>query len=135
MLGTFVLSSGYYDAYYLKGLKVRRLIKGDFDEALKKVDVIAGPTTPTPAFKIGEKVENPLEMYLCDIFTISAPLAGIPAVSVPCGLTSAALPVGLQIMGNILDEKTVLSVAAAFEGATDFHKTRCPLSRETEGHK
>jgi aspartyl-tRNA(Asn)/glutamyl-tRNA(Gln) amidotransferase subunit A len=128
MLGTFVLSSGYYDAYYLKGLKVRRLIRRDFEEAFEKVDVIAGPTTPTPAFKIGEKVENPLEMYLCDIFTISAPLAGIPAISVPCGLTSGGLPVGFQIMGRVLDEKTILSVAAAFEGATDFHRMRPPLA-------
>jgi len=127
MLGTFVLSSGYYDAYYLKGLKVRRLIRQDFDEAFEKVDVIAGPTTPTAAFKIGEKIDDPLEMYLCDIFTISAPLAGVPAISVPCGFTSAGLPIGFQIMGRLLDEKTVLSAAAAFQDATDFHTRVCPL--------
>jgi len=127
MLGTFVLSSGYYDAYYLKGLKVRRLIRRDFDAAFDKVDVIAGPTTPTAAFKIGEKTDDPLAMYLCDIFTISAPLAGIPAISVPCGFTGEGLPVGFQIMGRVLDEKTVLSAAAAFQAATDFHKRACPL--------
>ncbi len=127
MLGTFVLSSGYYDAYYSKGLKARRLIKGDFDRAFEKVDVIAGPTAPTPAFKIGEKVDNPLEMYLSDIFTISASLAGIPAVSLPCGFTEGGLPVGLQIMGRVLDEKQVLGLGAAYEAATDFHKRPCPL--------
>jgi len=120
MLGTFVLSSGFYDAYYLKGLKVRRLIKDDFDAAFKTVDVIAGPTSPTAAFKMGEKVEDPLSMYLCDIFTISANLAGIPAVSVPCGFTSGGLPVGLQFTGKVLDERTLLSVAAAYEAATKF---------------
>ncbi len=127
MLGTFVLSSGYYDAYYLKGLKARRLIRRDFEEAFEKVDVIAGPTTPTAAFRIGEKINDPLAMYLSDIFTISAPLAGIPAISVPCGFTSERLPVGFQIMGRLLDEKTVLSAAAAFQGATDFHEAACPL--------
>ena len=120
MLGTFVLSSGFYDAYYTKGLKVRRLIKQDFDEAFKSVDVIVGPTTPTAAFRMGEKVEDPLSMYLCDIFTISTNLAGIPGISVPCGLTSGGLPVGLQFMGRELDEKTVLKVAAAYEQATNF---------------
>ncbi len=120
MLGTFVLSSGFYDAYYTKGLKVRRLIKQDFDDAFKSVDVIAGPTTPTAAFRMGEKVEDPLSMYLCDIFTISTNLAGIPGISVPCGFTSGGLPVGLQFMGKVLDEKTVLKVAAAYEQATNF---------------
>jgi len=124
MLGTFVLSSGFYDAYYIKGLKVRRLIKNDFDEAFKKVDVIAGPTTPTPAFKRGEKLSDPLAMYLSDIFTISANLAGLPGISIPCGFTTAGLPVGLQMMSKVLDEKTLLRAAAAYEGATEFHKKR-----------
>jgi aspartyl-tRNA(Asn)/glutamyl-tRNA(Gln) amidotransferase subunit A len=120
MLGTFVLSSGFYDAYYLKGLKVRRLIKEDFDNAFKDVDLLAGPTSPTAAFKIGEKVEDPLSMYLCDIFTISTNLAGIPAVSVPCGFTREGLPVGLQFMSKALDEKRLLSVAAGYEAAAGF---------------
>jgi aspartyl-tRNA(Asn)/glutamyl-tRNA(Gln) amidotransferase subunit A len=124
MLGTFVLSSGFYDAYYIKGLKVRRLIKNDFDEAFKTCDVIVGPTTPTPAFKKGEKSSDPLAMYLSDIFTISANLAGLPGMSLPCGFTSAGLPVGLQITGRILDEKTVLGAGAAYEAATEFHKAR-----------
>ena len=117
MLGTFVLSSGFYDAYYTKGLKVRRLIKQDFDAAFEKVDVIAGPTSPTAAFKMGEKVSDPLAMYLCDIFTISTNLAGLPAISVPCGFTRDRLPVGLQFMGKALDETTVLRVAAAYESS------------------
>jgi aspartyl-tRNA(Asn)/glutamyl-tRNA(Gln) amidotransferase subunit A len=121
MLGTFVLSSGFYDAYYLKGLKVRRLIKEDFDRAFEKADVIAGPTTPTAAFRAGEKVQDPLSMYLCDIYTISANLAGIPGISVPCGLTRGGLPVGLQLTGKVLDEKRLLSAAAAYEAAAGFH--------------
>jgi len=120
MLGTFVLSSGFYDAYYAKGLKVRRLIKQDFDAAFEKVDVIAGPTSPTAAFKMGEKASDPLAMYLCDIFTISTNLAGLPGISVPCGFASGGLPVGLQFMGKVLDEKTVLRVAAAYESAAKF---------------
>jgi aspartyl-tRNA(Asn)/glutamyl-tRNA(Gln) amidotransferase subunit A len=124
MLGTFVLSSGFYDAYYIKGLKVRRLIKNDFDEAFKSCHVIAGPTTPTPAFRKGEKSSDPLAMYLSDIFTISANLAGLPGMSIPCGFTSAGLPVGLQLTGRILDEKTVLRAGAAYEAATPFHKER-----------
>jgi len=120
MLGTFVLSSGFYEAYYTKGLKVRRLIKQDFDAAFEKVDVIAGPTSPTAAFKMGEKASDPLAMYLCDIFTISTNLAGLPGISVPCGFASGGLPVGLQFMGKVLDEKTVLRVAAAYESAAEF---------------
>lgn len=127
MLGTFVLSSGFYDAYYLKGLKVRRLIQGDFNAAFEKVDIIAGPTAPTAAFKIGEKVNDPLAMYLSDIFTIGASLAGIPTLSVPCGFTGEGLPVGLQMTGKILDERTLLSAAAAYQTATDFHTRMCPL--------
>ena len=118
MLGTFALSSGYYDAYYLRALKVRRLIKQDFDEAFRKVDVIIGPTSPIPAFKLGEKLADPLQMYLCDIFTVTANLAGIPGISIPCGFTKKNLPVGLQILGKPFDEVTLLKTARAFERET-----------------
>ncbi|MDN4595095.1 Asp-tRNA(Asn)/Glu-tRNA(Gln) amidotransferase subunit GatA [Polycladomyces subterraneus] len=114
MLGTYSLSSGYYDAYYLKAQKVRTLIKQDFDRVFEQYDVIVGPTAPTTAFKIGEKVDNPLTMYLNDILTIPVNLAGLPAISVPCGL-SDGLPVGLQIIGKAFDESTVLRVAHAYE--------------------
>ncbi|MCD6506150.1 Asp-tRNA(Asn)/Glu-tRNA(Gln) amidotransferase subunit GatA [Candidatus Poribacteria bacterium] len=121
MLGTYALSAGYYDAYYLKGLKVRTLIKRDFDEAFEKVDVIVTPTSPTPAFRIGEKVDDPLTMYLSDIFTISANLAGICGISIPCGFSSQGLPIGMQILGKPFDEETILRVAYAFEQNTDYH--------------
>lgn len=114
-LGTYVLSAGYYDAYYLKALKVRTLILNDFIEAFKKVDVIITPTTPTPAFKIGEKMDDPLQMYLSDIFTISVNLAGLPAISVPCGFTKNKLPMGMQIIGKHFDEETILKTAYAYE--------------------
>lgn len=127
MLGTYALSSGYYDAYYRKAQQVRTLIKRDFDDAFKHVDVIATPTTPEPAFKAGEKTEDPLKMYLSDIFTISVNLAGVPAISVPCGFTSAGLPVGLQIMGRHFDEEAVLRAAYAYEQATEWHKRRPAL--------
>ncbi|PYI51635.1 Asp-tRNA(Asn)/Glu-tRNA(Gln) amidotransferase subunit GatA [Paenibacillus flagellatus] len=126
MLGTYALSSGYYDAYYLKAQKVRTLIKRDFDEAFRNYDVIIGPTAPTTAFKIGEQVDDPLTMYLNDILTIPVNLAGVPAISVPCGLADG-LPVGLQIIGKPLDEATVLRVAHAFERSTDHHKLRPAL--------
>ena len=115
MLGTYVLSAGYYDAYYMKALKVRTLIKRDFEEAFKKVDVLITPTTPTPAFKIGEKMDDPIAMYLSDIFTISVNLAGIPAVAVPCGVTKSGLPIGAQIMGDLLGESKIMNVARAIE--------------------
>ncbi|MFZ3266889.1 MAG: Asp-tRNA(Asn)/Glu-tRNA(Gln) amidotransferase subunit GatA, partial [Terriglobales bacterium] len=115
MLGTYALSAGYYDAYYLKAQKVRTLLTRDFDEAFKKVDVIAAPTAPTAAFKLGEKVDDPLAMYLADIYTVTANLAGIPGISVPCGETREELPIGLQIFGRHFDEATVLRVAHAFE--------------------
>jgi aspartyl-tRNA(Asn)/glutamyl-tRNA(Gln) amidotransferase subunit A len=121
LLGTFVLSSGYYDAYYLKGQKARTLIKQDFEEAYKKCDVMAGPIAPVPAFKLGEKLDDPLQMYLSDIFTISANLAGIPAMSVPCGLSKDNLPIGLQLMGNHFDEATLLNVAHQYQHTTDHH--------------
>ena len=121
MLGTYALSAGYYDAYYKKGQQVRTLIKHDFDEAFKTVDVIATPTAPTAAFKIGEKSADPLQMYLSDIFTISVNLAGIPGISIPCGFTSANLPIGLQILGRHFDEETVIRAAYAYEQATEWH--------------
>ncbi len=127
MLGTYALSSGYYDAYYLKAQKVRRLIKEDFDEAFKSCDLIITPTTPTTAFKIGEKTEDPLQMYLSDIFTNSVNLAGLPGLSMPCGFDSSGLPIGLQIIGKPLDEATILRVAYAYEQATDWHKKRPSL--------
>ena len=115
MLGTFVLSSGYYDAYYLKAQKVRTLIKQDFEEAFRKVDFLVSPTSPTPPFRLGEKTNDPLEMYLSDIFTIAANLVGIPGISVPCGSTTDGLPIGMQIMGTHFDEERVLNLAHAFE--------------------
>jgi aspartyl-tRNA(Asn)/glutamyl-tRNA(Gln) amidotransferase subunit A len=126
ILGTYVLSSGYYDAYYLKAQKVRRLIAGDFHAAFKEVDLIASPVCPTPAFRIGENASDPLKMYLADIFTIAANLAGICGISVPCGFSTpgpeaSALPIGLQLMGRPLGEADLLRAAAAYEGATDWH--------------
>lgn len=126
MLGTFALSSGYYDAYYKKAQKVRTLIKQDFENIFEKYDVIIGPTTPTPAFKIGEKTKDPLTMYANDILTIPVNLAGVPGISVPCGF-SEGLPLGLQIIGKHFDESTVYRVAHAFEQATDFHKQKPEL--------
>jgi aspartyl-tRNA(Asn)/glutamyl-tRNA(Gln) amidotransferase subunit A len=115
LLGTFVLSAGYYDAYYLKAQKVRTLIRRDFDAAFTEVDAIVCPTYPTPAFKLGEKTNDPLSMYLSDMYTLPASLAGLPAISVPCAPTRAGLPVGLQIIGRPLEETTVLTLAAAAE--------------------
>jgi len=129
MLGTYALSSGYYDAYYKKAQQARTLIKRDFDDAFKAVDVIVTPTAPTAAFKIGEKTEDPLQMYLSDIFTISVNLAGIPGISIPCGLTRERLPIGMQILGRHFDEETVLRAAYAYEQATDWH-TKKPLLSE-----
>ncbi|BDG48948.1 MULTISPECIES: Asp-tRNA(Asn)/Glu-tRNA(Gln) amidotransferase subunit GatA [Parageobacillus] len=126
MLGTFALSSGYYDAYYKKAQKVRTLIKQDFEKVFEKYDVIVGPTTPTPAFKIGEKTHDPLTMYANDILTIPVNLAGVPGISVPCGFVNG-LPVGLQIIGKHFDESTVYRVAHAFEQATDYHKQKPAL--------
>ena len=122
ILGTFALSSGYYDAYYSRALKVRTLIKRDFEEAFKKYDAIITPTSPTPAFKIGEKIKDPLTMYLSDIFTISANLAGIPGVSIPCGFTKDNLPIGLQILGKAFGEETILRIAYHYEQSTQWHK-------------
>jgi len=121
MLGTYALSSGYYDAYYLKALKVRNLIRGDFVRAFEQCDAIAMPVAPTTAFKIGEKVDDPLKMYLSDIYTISANLAGIPGISIPCGLDEGNLPIGLQLLAPAFTEARLLRMARMFEAATDWH--------------
>jgi aspartyl-tRNA(Asn)/glutamyl-tRNA(Gln) amidotransferase subunit A len=121
MLGTYALSAGYYDAYYLKASRVRTLIRRDFEKAFEKCDAIVLPTAPTPAFKIGEKVDDPLQMYLSDIFTIPCNLAGLPGLSLPCGFSREGLPIGLQILGNLFQEEKVLRVAHAFEKNTDHH--------------
>jgi aspartyl-tRNA(Asn)/glutamyl-tRNA(Gln) amidotransferase subunit A len=128
MLGTYALSSGYKDAYYLKALKVRRLIREDFDRAFAQCDAVLGPTSPTAAFKIGEKADDPLSMYLADIYTISCNLAGLPGVSVPCGFTRAGLPIGLQILGPPFEEAKLLRIARMHEQATDWHTRRPPLA-------
>lgn len=127
ILGTYTLSSGYYDAYYKKAQQVRTLIRQDFVKAFEKVDVIVTPTTPTPSFKAGEKTGSPLQMYLADIFTISVNLAGVPGISVPCGFTSQNLPVGLQIIGRHFDEESILKIAYAYEQSTDWHKRKPKL--------
>ncbi|MDR7245765.1 Asp-tRNA(Asn)/Glu-tRNA(Gln) amidotransferase subunit GatA [Priestia megaterium] len=126
MLGTFALSSGYYDAYYKKAQQVRTLIKQDFESVFENYDVIIGPTTPTPSFKIGEKTDDPLTMYANDILTIPVNLAGVPGISVPCGLSNG-LPLGLQIIGKHFDESTIYRVAHAFEQATEHHKAKPAL--------
>ena len=130
MLGTYALSSGYYDAYYLKALKVRNLIRGDFVSAFEKCDCIMMPVSPTTAFKIGEKVNDPLQMYLSDIYTIAANLSGIPAISIPCGLDEQNLPIGLQILAPAFAEDKLLRIARMFEKETDWHK-RKPDIRKT----
>jgi aspartyl-tRNA(Asn)/glutamyl-tRNA(Gln) amidotransferase subunit A len=125
ILGTFVLSSGYYDAYYLRAQKVRTLIRRDFDLAFEACDAVATPTAPSPAFRFGEKTADPLQMYLADIFTVPANLAGIPGISVPCGF-AAGLPVGLQLVGRPFDEATLLRLAHAYEQATPHHQASPP---------
>lgn len=127
MLGTYVLSRGYYEAYYLKALKVRRLIKEDFDKAFAECDVVAGPTSPTPAFRIGEKVADPLAMYLSDIYTISCNLAGIAGISIPCGFTRSGLPIGLQLLAPPFAEEKLLRIARMYERETDWHLRRPAL--------
>jgi aspartyl-tRNA(Asn)/glutamyl-tRNA(Gln) amidotransferase subunit A len=124
MLGTYVLSAGYYDAYYLKAQQVRTLIRRDFEQAFERVDIVATPTTPTPAFRLGEWTSDPLQMYLADVFTVSAPLAGLPAISVPCGQAPGRLPIGLQLTGRAWDETTILRAADAFERATPWAAMR-----------
>jgi aspartyl-tRNA(Asn)/glutamyl-tRNA(Gln) amidotransferase subunit A len=121
MLGTYVLSAGYYDAYYLKAQQVRTLIRQDYERAFEACDLVALPTTPTPAFRLGEMVDDPLQMYLEDIFTVSANLAGLPAISVPCGFSGDGLPLGLQFVGRAFDEATLLRAAEAYERETEWH--------------
>jgi aspartyl-tRNA(Asn)/glutamyl-tRNA(Gln) amidotransferase subunit A len=129
LLGTYVLSSGYYDAYYLRAQKVRTLVRRDFLNAFEKVDAIVTPTTPTAAFPAGEKSGDPLQMYLSDIFTISCNLAGICGLSLPCGFTqNPKLPIGLQLLGKPLGEETILRLAHAYEQSTDWHKEKPPLN-------
>jgi aspartyl-tRNA(Asn)/glutamyl-tRNA(Gln) amidotransferase subunit A len=121
LVGTYVLSHGYYDAYYLQALRVRRLIAQDFTAAFKDCDVILGPTSPTAAFRIGEKISDPVKMYLNDIYTTAANLAGLPAMSIPCGFGAAGLPVGLQLVGDYFAEARLLSLAHQYQRATDWH--------------
>jgi aspartyl-tRNA(Asn)/glutamyl-tRNA(Gln) amidotransferase subunit A len=128
MLGTYALSAGYYDAYYLKALKVRRLIRQDYDNAFKEVDVLLGPCTPTPAFKIGEKSNDPLAMYLEDLYTVTANLAGVGGISIPCGFTKTNLPIGLQIQAPPFEEERCLRAAHLFQHATDWHNRRATLA-------
>ncbi len=128
ILGTYSLSAGYYDAYYGKASQVRTLIMQDFKNAFESCDILASAVAPTPAFKIGESIDDPLTMYLSDVFTLSANLAGIPGISIPCGFSCEGLPIGLQIMGNHFSEAAILKVAHAFETATDFHKKSPPTS-------
>jgi aspartyl-tRNA(Asn)/glutamyl-tRNA(Gln) amidotransferase subunit A len=129
MLGTYALSSGYYDAYYVQAQKVRTLIKRDFDEAFEKVDVIAAPTSPTVSFQRGARTDDPMQMYLSDVFTIPANMAGIPGIAVPCGFVDD-LPVSLQFMGHAFDEETILRAAHAYEQNTEWHKTLPPLDQQ-----
>jgi aspartyl-tRNA(Asn)/glutamyl-tRNA(Gln) amidotransferase subunit A len=130
MIGTYALSSGYYDAYYVRALKMKALIKRDFDEAFKKCDVILCPTSPTPAFKAGEKTGDPLSMYLCDVFTVTCNIAGIAGISLPCGFTrdEKPLPIGLQLLGPTFSESTLLRAARMYERATDWHTRRPALA-------
>jgi aspartyl-tRNA(Asn)/glutamyl-tRNA(Gln) amidotransferase subunit A len=133
ILGTYALSSGYYDAYYLRAQKVRTLIRRDFDDAFAKVDAILCPTSPTPAFKLGERTGDPLQMYLADIFTLAANMAGICGISIPCGFAEVQgkkLPIGLQILGKALDEATVFRVANAYEQSTDWHRAKPDLGQK-----
>ena len=124
MLGTYALSAGYYDAYYLKAQRVRTLIKRDFDAAFERCDAIVTPTAPTTAFKLGEKTQEPLQMYLSDIFTISINLAGLPALSLPCGFDAGGMPIGMQVIGKPFDEATILRIAYNYEQATEWHKRK-----------
>ena len=131
MLGTYVLSQGYYEDYYGQALKVRTLIADDFNRAFEQFDALLTPTTPTVAFKLGEKTDDPLQMYLSDVFTSSANLAGIPGISIPCGFDPSGLPVGLQVLGKPLEEATVLRIAYAYEQGTEWHKHPCLIPRES----
>jgi aspartyl-tRNA(Asn)/glutamyl-tRNA(Gln) amidotransferase subunit A len=127
MVGTYTLSAGYYDAYYLKAQKVRTLIKQDFERALSQVEVLVCPTAPTTAFKAGEKTSDPLSMYLSDLMTIPVNLAGLPALSIPCGFDEQGLPIGMQLIGKVLGEARLLEVAYAYEQATAWHRRKPQL--------
>ena len=127
MLGTYALSSGYYDTYYLKALKVRNLIRGDFIKAFENCDCIMMPVSPTAAFKVGEKIDEPLQMYLSDIYTIAANLAGVPAISIPCGFNEKGLPIGLQILAPAFGEDKLLRIAKMFESQTDWHRKKAAI--------
>jgi aspartyl-tRNA(Asn)/glutamyl-tRNA(Gln) amidotransferase subunit A len=122
MIGTYALSAGYYDAYYLKAQKVRTLIKQDFERAFEQVDILVCPTAPSTAFKAGEKTADPLSMYLSDLMTIPVNLAGLPGLSIPCGFDDQGLPIGLQMIGNVLQEEALLQVAYAYEQSTPWHQ-------------
>jgi aspartyl-tRNA(Asn)/glutamyl-tRNA(Gln) amidotransferase subunit A len=138
ILGTYVLSSGYYDAYYLRAQKVRELVRQDFAKAFEKVDALISPTSPVPAFKFGERTADPLQMYLADIFTSPANLAGICGISVPCGFVEVdghRLPIGLQLLGKALDEARILQIAHGYEQSTDWHKARPSITAEKETAK
>jgi aspartyl-tRNA(Asn)/glutamyl-tRNA(Gln) amidotransferase subunit A len=124
MIGTYALSEGYADQYYNQALKVRRLIKSDYDAAFSQVDLLLGPTTPTTAFPLGERLDNPLQMYLVDLFTVGANLAGIPAISLPAGLNSSGLPIGIQLQAPALQESRLIFAGSAYQAMTDFHKLR-----------
>jgi len=128
MLGTYALSAGYAEQYYLKAQRVRTLVRQDYEQAFERVDVVATPTSPTPAFLLGERVDDPLRMYLADVLTVGPSLAGLPAISVPCGLAGGILPVGLQLTGRMFDEETVLRVADAYERETDWHRQMPPCA-------
>jgi aspartyl-tRNA(Asn)/glutamyl-tRNA(Gln) amidotransferase subunit A len=127
VIGTYALSAGYYDAYYLKAQKVRSLIKQDFDRAFAQVDILVTPTAPTTAFKAGEKTSDPLSMYLSDLMTIPVNLAGLPALSIPCGFDDRGLPIGMQLIGNVLQEQLLLEIAHAYEQSTEWHQRQPPL--------
>jgi len=124
LLGTYVLSSGYYDAYYKKALKARAIITREFNKAFEKCDIIIGPVSPTTAYKIGEKINDPVQMYMEDIFTVPVNIAGLPAMSIPCGFDSKSLPIGLQLIGKRFDEPTIIRAAYTFEKNTDYHRAR-----------
>ncbi|MFW5772801.1 MAG: amidase family protein, partial [Phototrophicaceae bacterium] len=129
MLGTYALSAGYYDAYYGKASQVRTLIKQDFDKVFQQVDLLAAPTSPSVAFRLGENADDPLQMYLSDVLTIAANLAGVCGISVPCGFDSAGLPIGLQLIGAAFAEETVLRAAFAYEQSTDWHTRHPAMAR------
>jgi aspartyl-tRNA(Asn)/glutamyl-tRNA(Gln) amidotransferase subunit A len=130
MLGTYALSAGYYEAYYKKAQQVRTLIRQDFEQAFRTFDVLVAPTAPTPAFHIGAKADDPLQMYLSDVLTIPVNLSGMPGISLPCGFSSTGLPIGLQIIGKAFDEATILRVAYAFEQHTGHHRRRPPIRQD-----